>query len=514
MTDSASIAVLTHHGQTTRQFGLRLVFALFFVFIVIVSVFSVTFVTYLNARDLIRNEIRSRLIVAASAAALTIDVENHSNITFGDTPNEAAAEELNRQLRRIQRSIPDSRFVYTFRLNSENKVAFVGDSDESENKSTIGEVFEDETPIMRQAFYPGGKADAETEVATDRWGTWLSGYAPLVHPTRHTIEGIVGIDMSADRVAALENRYLTVGLVSSVGVSLVLFPLLLLIIRALTGPLLKAVSELQRIKNFDLNEAVHIKTLIREMNDLKNALEGTRIGLRSFRKYIRTSLASEVVSQQQEAHASAKKRELTIMFTDFKDFTNYSERVPPDELVHLLNRYFEAISVTISEHEGTVDKFIGDSVMAFWNAPDLVDNHPEKACAAAWSILSKVQAINTERRAAGLVGLDIRIGIHTGTAMVGNIGHEGRLSYTAMGDAVNLASRLESLNKQYGSSILLSAATAERLGAEFQTRHMDDAVLKGKSHAVGVFELSGVGPTRTQDRLAFGLNGPQQRQAS
>lgn len=475
----------------SRRFGLRLVFSLFFVLIVMLSVFSVTFVTYTKAKELIRDEIRARLIAAAGTAALAIDVERHARITFEKKPKKADVDALHRQLQKIQKSIPDARFVYTFRLNSKDQVAFVGDSDDSEEKSEIGEVFAEETPLMRQAFLPGGVAVAETEVATDRWGTWLSGYAPLVR-SNGTIEGIVGIDISAAKVNELEKRYLTVGLVSSAVVIAILFPLLLWITRALTRPLLKAVTELQRIKNFDLNGSVRIRTLIREMNDLKNALESTRIGLRSFRKYIPTSLATEMISQQQEVTTGAKKREITILFTDFENFTQYSESVSPDALVQLLNEYFEAISLSIGDHQGTVDKFIGDSVMAFWNAPDTVVNHPEQACLSAHQILERIRAINAKRSAAGQVGLNIRIGVHTGIAMVGNVGHEGRLSYTAMGDAVNMASRLEGLNKKYGSNILISGTTAERLGTNFKTKLIDNVVLKGKTKPVAVFELTGV----------------------
>lgn len=157
----------------------------------------------------------------------------------------------------------------------------------------------------------------------------------------------------------------------------------------------------------------------------------------------------------------------------------------------LLNLYFETISRAIDEFQGTVDKFIGDSVMAFWNAPSEVADHQQQACRAAIMICDRIRAINSQRAAQGLIGLKIRIGIHTGMAMVGNIGHDRRLSYTAIGDAVNMASRIEQLNKVHGTQILVSSATMERLDSSFQTRHIEDVVLKGRSQPISVFELLG-----------------------
>jgi adenylate cyclase len=202
-------------------------------------------------------------------------------------------------------------------------------------------------------------------------------------------------------------------------------------------------------------------------------------------------VATQLVASREEAKLGAKKREITLMFTDFEGFTSMGEKMPPDELVQLLNLYFESITRAIENYQGTIDKFIGDSVMAFWNAPANIPNHPEQACRAALKICERIRALNAMRAQQGLVGLNIRIGLHTGIAMVGNIGHEGRLSYTAIGDAVNMASRIEALNKKYETSILISASTAERLGQRFQSRHIEDVVLKGKSKAVAVYELQG-----------------------
>jgi adenylate cyclase len=222
---------------------------------------------------------------------------------------------------------------------------------------------------------------------------------------------------------------------------------------------------------------------------LNNTLESTRVGLNSFRKYIPSEVVTEVLSHQLEAIVEVKRKELTVLFTDFEGFTQMSEGMEPSELVELLNVYFEAIGLAVSEFNGTLDKFIGDAVMAFWNAPNDIPNHAEQACRAAHMIVKRIAAINAERVRNGKVGLNIRVGVHTGIAMVGNIGHEKRLNYTAMGDNVNMASRLEALNKEFGTNLLVSGDTAQRLGSGFNLRHVGDVVLKGKSENTAVFEI-------------------------
>ena len=471
--------------------GLRSAFSIFLVLIVMISVFSVTLVTYLQAKQLARNEIRARLLAAAGTAALAIDADRHSRVALDRRQQGMDYNDLQIELRKIQKKIPDARYVYTFRLNKKNQIVFVGDSDNSKNKSFVGEVYSDETETMRAAFVPGVSAVAEKQFASDRWGSWLSGYAPLIR-ANGTVEGIVGVDISANQVLELEKRYLTVGIISSLIIILVLIPFIFYATHTITGPLRRVSEELKRLREFDLNSGSQNRSRIREVNELNFALESTRVGLKSFKKYVPGDIATALVSSRVEAKADVKKREITLMFTDFEGFTTFAESVAPDVLVQLLNKYFEAISHAVAEYQGTVDKFIGDSVMAFWNAPANIPNHPEQAALAAIKVVDRIRAINAQRAREGQPGLNIRVGIHTGIAMVGNIGHEGRLSYTAIGDAVNMASRIEALNKKYGTSILMSASTAERLGKHFEMKPLEDVLLKGKSKPIAVLELRGV----------------------
>jgi class 3 adenylate cyclase len=479
-----------HPRERTRGIGLIGAVSLFLMVIVIISVVAVTVVTYLQAKRLAREEIRERLLTAAGTAALIIDADRHAKISSEKKSASAEYKALQAQLRAIQKRIPDARYVYTLRLNKENKMIFVGDSDDTQFKSQLGEVYSHETPAMRAAFVAGAQPIVEADFAMDRWGVWLSGYAPLVK-RNGVVDGIVGVDIAAKQVRELEKQYLMVGLISSLLISIGLMPFLYYATHTVTRPLFRMAAELRRLREFDLNSSQVVKTRIRELNELNNALEAARVGLRSFKKYIPGDVATQLVASREEAKLGAKKREITLMFTDFEGFTSMGEKMPPDELVQLLNLYFESITRAIENYQGTIDKFIGDSVMAFWNAPANIPNHPEQACRAALKICERIRALNAMRAQQGLVGLNIRIGLHTGIAMVGNIGHEGRLSYTAIGDAVNMASRIEALNKKYETSILISASTAERLGQRFQSRHIEDVVLKGKSKAVAVYELQG-----------------------
>ncbi len=208
----------------------------------------------------------------------------------------------------------------------------------------------------------------------------------------------------------------------------------------------------------------------------------------AFSKYVSKELLTQLLEKRQELTLGGGKRTLTVFFSDIRGFTGISEKLTPEQLTHLLNEYLTAMTRIILKHQGTVDKFIGDAVMAFWNAPVDQPKHAAWACAAA---VEQVQALATLRdawKAQGLPEITIGCGIHSGPAVVGNMGSEERFDYTAIGDTVNLASRLEGLTKEYGVEIIASEETAKD-AKDFTFRKLDAVKVKGKEIPVVIHEL-------------------------
>ena len=231
------------------------------------------------------------------------------------------------------------------------------------------------------------------------------------------------------------------------------------------------------------------KSLIHEVDELGNAIRSMHTGISSFLRYVPQDLLRRYMSSGQTATIDSELTEVTILFADVKDFTSLSEQIEPMILVRQLNEFLETISVCILEHNGTVDKYIGDAVMAFWNAPIRVPGHAREACSCVLEFSPRMAALQNKWLSEGLIPMKIRVGLHSGEAIVGNLGSSVRLNYTIIGDAVNLASRLEGLNKAYGTSNLISESTRAFAGFEFLTRPVDIVAVKGKNTSVQVHEL-------------------------
>ena len=241
----------------------------------------------------------------------------------------------------------------------------------------------------------------------------------------------------------------------------------------------------------DLSERKQVHSGIREISKLAGAIDSMRSGLKSFIRYVPEDLLKRYLKPGNIAGLDSETVPVTILFSDIKDFSTVAERIDPMSLVKHLNDYLEILSTEVSRHGGTVDKYIGDAVMSFWNAPIRVPGHARQAFSAALVGRKALDTANARWKAAGLPVFVTRMGIHTGEVIVGNIGSSVRLNYTIIGDAVNLASRLEGLNKQYGTSILVSEPARLEAGDDFLTRPVDLVAVKGKTEPVLVHELIG-----------------------
>lgn len=206
-----------------------------------------------------------------------------------------------------------------------------------------------------------------------------------------------------------------------------------------------------------------------------------------FAQYVPAEVVAQLVEQPGLVRLGGEAREITVLFTDLAGFTGMSERLSPEQTVEVLTAYFNAMTPVIHRHGGTVDKYIGDAIMAFWGAPLPDAAHAEHAVRAAIEMQAAMDRLAGELRGRGLPPIAMRIGLHSGPAVVGNVGSDIRFSYTAVGDTVNLAARLEGANKAFGTGILLSDATAARLPADLPLRVLDVVVVKGKSEPVRVF---------------------------
>jgi len=180
---------------------------------------------------------------------------------------------------------------------------------------------------------------------------------------------------------------------------------------------------------------------------------------------------------------------ITIFFSDIRNFTPISEKLKPEELVKLLNEYLTEMGKIILNNKGTVDKFVGDAIMAFWNAPLTLENHVELGCKASIEQVRKIKELQEKWKKEGMPLVEIGCGLHTGPAIIGNMGSEDRFDYTAIGDTINLGSRLEGLTKQYGVSIIVSEEVYNSVKHKFNFRRLDKVKVKGKNIPVRIYEL-------------------------
>jgi adenylate cyclase len=230
---------------------------------------------------------------------------------------------------------------------------------------------------------------------------------------------------------------------------------------------------------------------IREIDDVARGLERAKTVARAMGKYVPLDLVRRLYESNEEPTLGGELSPLSIFFSDIEGFTSLSERLSPDALSQRLGLYLERMTVAITATSGTIDKYIGDAVMAFWNAPAKVEDHAARACEAVLSCKAALAELYASPHWEGLPALVTRFGVHRADVLVGHFGAPTRLSYTALGDGVNLAARLEPLCKQYGVTALVSETVVEEAKEAFLFRRIDRVAVKGKARGIDVYELLG-----------------------
>ncbi len=333
---------------------------------------------------------------------------------------------------------------------------------------------DEKTPSRSGHFHLNGQEFLTTFRALPETQGWIVG---IVVPRAYYL----------GKLSAIRNQLL--------GVSFGIMALLIagggFILRRVKRGLTQIVRESLTMNAFEFAPAPTVSSF-RDVSDVLEGLEKAKTAMRAMSKYVPVDLVRRLYRSKTEPVLGGELMEISIMFTDIKDFTTCAEQLAPNELAPALGRYLKVMVNTIQEAGGTIDKFIGDAIMTFWNAPEPVAEHARMACLAALRCREAGHFLSHSPEWRGLPPFETRFGLHREKALVGHFGAPDRMNYTAMGDAVNVASRLEGLNKQYGTSIIVSDRIFEDARAHFDFRLLDWVAVKGKTDAIKIYELLGM----------------------
>lgn len=278
-------------------------------------------------------------------------------------------------------------------------------------------------------------------------------------------------------------------LVISLAIMLLGIALIVLVSGQVSKDIVRLSHEADDIREFNLEHPIVLNTHIKEVQILLTALRALKSTIASFGKYVPTDLVKKLFASGEIAELSGTKKTLTVMFSDIVSFTRIAEEVPEEQLVQMLSEYLSIFSEVISEYQGTLDKYIGDAVMAFWGAPIDDSDHVMHTCVATLECYHRINELNAKWRSAGVPEFQTRFGINSGPMVVGNMGSNNRLNYTVVGDNVNLAARLQSINKVYGTNIVVSEIVFDVIAERMLCRPLDYVRVKGKTHEVMLYEL-------------------------
>ncbi|MEO9901779.1 adenylate/guanylate cyclase domain-containing protein [Nisaea sp.] len=259
----------------------------------------------------------------------------------------------------------------------------------------------------------------------------------------------------------------------------------------ISAPLERLAIKVTKIKDLDVESPLSLQTPIREVALLGRAIDTLDTTVKSFASFVPVDLVRQLIDTDQKLALGGYNKFLTVFFSDIEGFSTLSESTPSKQLLHRVSTYLETVTRATKRESGTIDKFIGDGVMAFWGAPSRLDDHAMHACFAALRIQHEMARLNADWTAEGMLPLNIRIGLHSDAVLVGNIGSSDRMNYTVMGDGVNIAARLEGINKDYGTRICISHTVFKEAGDRLCVRPIDEVAVKGRRGKVPIYELVG-----------------------
>jgi len=345
-----------------------------------------------------------------------------------------------------------------------------------------------ETVLIRLKEIIRSKGSAPTSSVDVDGQTWITHVSPIELGAGNAENLAIAVPLAAVIAPITETSRGTI--LVSVVIVLASIPLIWMVSRSMSRPLRKLSTETRQIRDFELDEPFVRSSFVEEIFQLETAMEQMRSALKIFALYVPKALVRRMIAQEAEPELGGEKRDVTVLFMDLENFTAMSSHLEPEEVMRRMSDYFEAVTQTLLAHGATIDKYIGDAVMAFWNAPNETPDHPARACAAALAVIDAAGKITDDWSKGGDVRLRTRIGLHCGDAIIGNVGSSDRMNYTALGSTVNLAARLESQNRELGTSILISQGMADRLGGRFELAAAGQVSLKGFETPVDVFEVT------------------------
>ena len=462
---------------------------------------ATSFVLYrLSARRIIE-EFGQKLITVTVNGAQAIDGDAFAKLNRPSQMKSKAYRKIQSRLRLLKEVNSQVRLRYVYTMAPSDKPGiwrYVVDSADPDSKdfSPLGST-EDFTYDSRW-MKPLKKPMAEDEMRYyPGWGYLISASAPLFNGKGKPV-GVLSVDASAQTVAnalkSFRTRALSCVLAGLALCGLLSFPLAWQV----TRPLLSLMKGAQAVGqgNFDYRvpEGANdeVGDLARAFNRMAKGLKERELFRQQFSRYVSRQVADKILASPEKSFWDAERRRVTILFSDIRGFTSMAEKMAPEEVLSRLNEYLALMIDIVFAHEGTLDKFIGDAVMALFGAPLSLGNDEERAVRAAMDMQKAVENLNWKWSKKGLPEFKIGIGIHTGDIVVGNLGSDKRMEYSAIGDAVNLASRLEGLNKEYKTSTLISEETYQAVKKVAETRFVDNVTVKGRTQPVAVYEVLSV----------------------
>lgn len=278
--------------------------------------------------------------------------------------------------------------------------------------------------------------------------------------------------------------------VSSASVLIALL-LVLLAARGLAKPLQRAADDIRRIMRFEFGHPRKARSSIAEVQELSRAIDTLELAISNFMRYVPTSLVRGIIGRKFSSELGGRRQPVTVLFSDVAGFTTMAEDLDPEVVMAKISRYFSEVGSELVRSGATIDKYIGDSIMAFWNAPEERAEHVSLACLGALRAARRLDRLNAEFIAEGGAPMPTRFGLHTGEAVIGNVGSVDRINYTALGHTVNMASRIEQMNKRYGTTILVSEDVRNAVRNDFVFRTVDKVVPAGAQRGMLLYELLG-----------------------